>query len=234
MCCYGQCTETDSTYKYKYKAHRHTIFCTLWMDQNMTSSDFNKLIHPLAWLTTSQNLLLVLSFTGITHVPPTYSPVYDSMTQMYNNRNNIDKYVPTSFTTSTLAKVERIWTPNHDNITQPVGTYTMAWWRLQFTLDSINCGGYRFDLSIFFLLFFGWLLSTNLSLLCVEVDMTREPPQTVEGMNGTSCTSLDRGYHHRGQRKRCSTYSSSTLLFLLFHAITSPLVHSFFVIAYKE
>ena len=55
----------------------------------------------------------------------------------------------------------------------------------------------------------------------------REPPQTVEGMNGTSCTSVDRGYHHRGQRKRCSTYTSSTLLFLLFHAITSPLVHSF-------
>ena len=52
-------------------------------------------------------------------------------------------------------------------------------------------------------------------------------PDHEEGMNSTACPSVDRGYHHRGRRKRCATYTSLTLLFLLFHAITSPLVHSF-------
>ena len=46
------------------------------------------------------------------HVPPLYSPVYDSITKMYNDKYNIDQYVPTSFTTPTLAKVERILDTN--------------------------------------------------------------------------------------------------------------------------
>ena len=52
------------------------------------------------------------------HVPPLYSPVYDSIIKMYTDKFNIEQYVPTSFTTPTLAKVERIWTPIHDDIAE--------------------------------------------------------------------------------------------------------------------
>ena len=49
------------------------------------------------------------------HVPPAYSPVHNSITQMYDDRYNIDKYIPATFTTPTLAKVQRIWRPNHED-----------------------------------------------------------------------------------------------------------------------
>jgi hypothetical protein len=35
---------------------------------------------------------------------------------MYDDRYNIDKYIPATFTTPTLAKVQRIWRPNHEDI----------------------------------------------------------------------------------------------------------------------
>ena len=38
------------------------------------------------------------------HVPPLYSPVYDSITKMYNDKYNIEQYVPTSFYNSHTSK----------------------------------------------------------------------------------------------------------------------------------
>lgn len=50
------------------------------------------------------------------HVPPKYSPVHESIVQTYNDKNHIDRYVPTVFTTPSLAKVNRIWSPTHLDI----------------------------------------------------------------------------------------------------------------------
>jgi hypothetical protein len=50
------------------------------------------------------------------HVPPRYSPIHDSIVQTYEKGYNIEQYVPNTFTTPTLAKVNPIWTPTHDDM----------------------------------------------------------------------------------------------------------------------
>ena len=90
---------------------------------NVTSSDSNALIHPSTWhmadhMTKPLTRTLFHRHADflLGHVPPLYSPVYYSITKMNNDRCNIDQYVPTSFTTPTLAKVDRIWNPEHDDL----------------------------------------------------------------------------------------------------------------------
>ena len=56
------------------------------------------------------------------HIPPRYSPVYDSIvnTVVQNNNNNQDnnnaQYVPKLLTTSATAKANRIYATTHDDI----------------------------------------------------------------------------------------------------------------------
>ncbi len=46
------------------------------------------------------------------HIPPTYSPVYQSIVGLLpNNTPNIDKFNPTSFTTPLTARAARIYAP---------------------------------------------------------------------------------------------------------------------------
>ena len=54
------------------------------------------------------------------HIPPKYSPVYDSIinnvVQNNDRDDNIVQYVPTSFTTPATAKANRIYTPTLEDI----------------------------------------------------------------------------------------------------------------------
>ena len=65
------------------------------------------------------------------HVPPKYSPVYDSMinnvVQTDDKDDNSVKYVPTSFTTPATAKANRIYTPTFDDINGNPWTTAILW-----------------------------------------------------------------------------------------------------------
>ena len=65
------------------------------------------------------------------HVPPQYSPVYDSMinnvVQTEEKDDNSVQYVPTSFTTPATAKANRIYTPTLDDIKGNPWTNAILW-----------------------------------------------------------------------------------------------------------
>jgi hypothetical protein len=51
------------------------------------------------------------------HIPPTYSPVYKSIVGLLPNHTpNIDKFVPTSFTTPLTARAARIYAPLKEDL----------------------------------------------------------------------------------------------------------------------
>jgi hypothetical protein len=52
------------------------------------------------------------------HVPPKYSPVYQHTITTYRDciEDNIDRFLPDSFTTPMTARAARISTPSHDDV----------------------------------------------------------------------------------------------------------------------
>jgi hypothetical protein len=51
------------------------------------------------------------------HIPPRYSPAYDNTVANKQQDDEIENYVPFSFTTPATAKVSRIRRPTHIDIT---------------------------------------------------------------------------------------------------------------------
>ena len=67
------------------------------------------------------------------HIPPRYSPAYDSIVNSIVKNNSDDhddntvQYVPTSFTTPATASANRIYRPTHDDINGNPWLTTILW-----------------------------------------------------------------------------------------------------------
>ena len=77
------------------------------------------------------------------HIPPRYSAAYDITVSTIQHNDDIDNYVPTSFTTPATAKASRILRPIKLDITGNPWL-PVLWWNESYNshfLDSMNCGG---------------------------------------------------------------------------------------------
>jgi hypothetical protein len=83
----------------------------------------NHLTKPLSWVLFHRHANFFLG-----HVPPKYSPVFQHAITNYGNNfdEDIDHFLPETFTTPMIARAARIHAPTHDNVRESVAYCSLA------------------------------------------------------------------------------------------------------------